>query len=436
MILRQPARTRDHRMTHPLLTRVRPWIGKSFWAIMDQGLFAFSNFLLNLCLARWLAPESYGAFALAFTVFLFAGVLHSSIFTEPMLVFGSGKYRQSQQPYLSTLVRFHWTRAWPILALLIAAVSVAYWDNPARSSILFLAATCSTTLYQWLMRRACYLSQQPDLAASGGFLYLVTVLGGIATLHQTRTLDAIPALAVMAGASLLSGALIQFRLKRQRKLTSAGSSPDAEILRAHWDYGRWAIATGVIGWFSGNIAMVSLPWWHGNEATGAFRAGLNLILPVQQLLAAAGPLLIPLLVRSRDLPQYRRITLTFAILFSAAPLAWALALGGVGPWICDWLYDGRYAFNRPVLILLGLAAVFGSFGQVMAGALRAMELPNLAFRGYAASAVFSLILGLPLIALGGILGASASLMAALAVSTAIHLRMVWKRTANQARTPI
>jgi O-antigen/teichoic acid export membrane protein len=175
--------------------------------------------------------------------------------------------------------------------------------------------------------------------------------------------------------------------------------------------------------------MVSLPWWHGNQATASFRAGLNLILPVQQLLAAAGPLLIPVLVRSRDLPQYRRITLSFAALFSTAPLAWTLVLAGFGPWICDWLYDGKYAFDRTFLTLLGLSAVIGSFGQVMACSLRAKELPNLAFRGYAASAGVSLIIGIPLIAFGGILGASVSLTAAMAVSTAILTLIVWKRTA-------
>jgi O-antigen/teichoic acid export membrane protein len=414
-------------MHQGIIQRIRPWLGKSLWAIMDQGLFAFSNFILNLCLARWLSPEAYGSFALAYTIFLFAGVIHSSIFTEPMLVFGSGRYRDAQGSYLRALIRIHWSRAWPASALIIVAVSAAYWQNPARFSILLLAATCGVTLYQWLIRRSCYLSNQPHLAASGGIIYLITTVGGIAALRTHGSLDSLSALTVIAAASLLSGALIHYRLLRQKKPQSTPTIPDQEIIRAHWDYGRWAIATGVIGWFSGNIAMVSLPWWHGNDATAAYRAGFNLILPIQQLLAAAGPLLLPFLVRSRDQAHFRRTALTCATAFSVSPLIWTLLLATAGPWICQWLYDGKYTYDRSFLILLGLSATISSFGQVMASALRAIELPKLAFKGYTASALFSLTLGLPLIAFGGVNGAALALTAAMSVSAITLTCITWKR---------
>src|ERR1700691_3728197 len=46
------------------------WITKGGLAILDQGLISGSNFLIGILLARWLMPEQYGAFALAFYVFL------------------------------------------------------------------------------------------------------------------------------------------------------------------------------------------------------------------------------------------------------------------------------------------------------------------------------------------------------------------------------
>jgi O-antigen/teichoic acid export membrane protein len=410
-----------------LLKTIRPWLGKSLWAIMDQGLFAASNFILNLCLARWLSPEAYGSFALAYTIFLFAGVIHSSIFTEPMLVFGSGRYRASQSNYLLTLIRLHWRHAWPASALIITAISVFYWQNPARYSILLLAATCGATLYQWLIRRACYLSSQPHLAASGGIIYLITILTAIVALRQCEALNSLSALSAVAAASLLSGAIIHYRLLHSYPQSSEHTNPDIEIIQAHWEYGRWSIATGIIGWLSGNIAMVSLPWWHGNEATATFRAGFNLILPVQQLLAAAGPLLLPYLVRNHNQPRFRKKVLTCAICFAASPLAWTILLATAGPSMCSWLYNGKYSFDRTYLILLGLSATISSFGQVIASSLRAMELPKLAFHGYAASAIFSITLGLPLIAIGGVNGAAAALTAAMAVSAIALTLTAWKR---------
>ena len=39
-----------------------PWVGKGSLAVLDQGLFAGSNFLLNVLLARWLAPSGLRRF--------------------------------------------------------------------------------------------------------------------------------------------------------------------------------------------------------------------------------------------------------------------------------------------------------------------------------------------------------------------------------------
>ena len=43
------------------------WVAKGFWAIIDQGLFALSSFLLNFMLARWLIPQEYRAFTGVFS---------------------------------------------------------------------------------------------------------------------------------------------------------------------------------------------------------------------------------------------------------------------------------------------------------------------------------------------------------------------------------
>jgi hypothetical protein len=41
------------------------WFKKGSLAVLDQGLFSGANFIVNILLARWLAPEEYGAFAVA-----------------------------------------------------------------------------------------------------------------------------------------------------------------------------------------------------------------------------------------------------------------------------------------------------------------------------------------------------------------------------------
>jgi len=61
---------------------------KSSWSLIDQGLTALTGFCVTFLLARWLAPEIYGAYAIAFAGYLFVTGLHNVIVLEPMSVMG------------------------------------------------------------------------------------------------------------------------------------------------------------------------------------------------------------------------------------------------------------------------------------------------------------------------------------------------------------
>lgn len=382
-------------------------LGKSSWALLDQGLFAASNFALNIILARWLGADSYGAFAIAFTVFLFVGVVHSSLMIEPMLVFGSGRYRASLAGYFSSLLRLHWTWAWAVSAGLTVLAALAFWNTASRWPILVLAGLTGALLYQWLMRRACYLPSRPRFAAEGGALYVGLMIAGVWSLHAAGALSAVTGLLVMGAGSLAAGALLQWRLARARVFPDGPPPARQEILHHHLHYGRWALLTGLLGWVPGNIAMLVLPIWGGTAASGELRAATNLILPVQQLLAAAGPMLLPFLVRSRERGDFRRRVLGLAALFMLAPTGWTILLGFFGPWAADWLYDGGFTLTRTVLVLLGVQGIFAAGALVVATGLRSRELPKLAFRGYATACGISVALGIPLTALYGVEGAAA-----------------------------
>ena len=83
------------------------WLRGGVWSVLDQGLFAGANFVVNILLARWLSPEAYGSFAIAFSAFLLAGTLHGGWFVEPMLVFGAGKFESRFPAYVRMLLREH-----------------------------------------------------------------------------------------------------------------------------------------------------------------------------------------------------------------------------------------------------------------------------------------------------------------------------------------
>lgn len=395
-------------------------MSKSTWAFIDQGVFAFSNFLLNVYLARSLPSNDYGAFALAYTVFLFVAVVHTSFFTEPLLVFGSGRYEDAQSSYLRRLIKLHWIWGSLGASILVFFGALIYWDNEARSTILLLAALSGVLLFQWMMRRACYLRQQSKIAGLAGIIYFVIVILGIYLANHYQILGTQVAVLILALACFISASFIQWKLFKIKLLSSEKNLAVKEVVKTHLDYGKWALTMGIIGWIAGNVAMISLPWWHGNSSVANFRAALNLALPVQQLLAAAGPLLVPFLVRKRNEKTYRSTVLKCAVAFAIPPLVWALFLTIFGNHISNFIYEGKYVFSETSLLLLGLWVCFGTYGLVIATALRACEKPKLALRGYAVAAGFSLCLGVPMIACWGIIGAFWSLIMAATVGAIIN----------------
>src|SRR5580698_4063204 len=144
------------------------WITKGGLAILDQGLISGSNFLIGILLARWLMPEQYGAFALAFSVFLLLSYVYQSFLAVPQAVFSGSAYSGSLRGYLKTLLGIHLILTCFGVVLLggaaaIAAVLGKADGLPGALAGVAIASPC--ILFFWLMRRAFYMNLAPGRAA-------------------------------------------------------------------------------------------------------------------------------------------------------------------------------------------------------------------------------------------------------------------------------
>src|SRR5258707_15848662 len=74
------------------IVRALPWARKVATAISDQGLIAGSNFTLSIVLARWLEPAHYGAYALAYSLYLLLNSFNQALLQEPLNVLGPSLY--------------------------------------------------------------------------------------------------------------------------------------------------------------------------------------------------------------------------------------------------------------------------------------------------------------------------------------------------------
>jgi O-antigen/teichoic acid export membrane protein len=356
------------------------WFAAGFWAVCDQALFAGTNFLVNVLLARRLSSDAYGAFTIAFATFLFVATFHTAMFTEPMLVFGPGRYKARLPEYFGSLMFGHLGAA-GIGAIILAGVGLVCQAAGSQAlGKVFWALACAQPfiLFLWLMRRACYIRSETRTAAAGGAMYLVVVLLGVLGLSQKALLTPASALSLMGVASLAVGVWFAVKLGTRRPRAHEMAFV-TDAARQHWTYGRWAMATAIVGFIPGNIYYFLLPLFSSLAESGALRAMLNLVMPFLQLNTALCSLLLPNLVRARGtLGLARTVRLALLLLAGVPAVAW-IVLGIAAPYVVHVVYGQRFQEYSGYLWIVGLVPVTSGLTSVLGLVLRAHERPDLEF---------------------------------------------------------
>ena len=336
------------------------WAGKGFWAMLDQGLFSGANFFINILLARWLAPEEYGAFAVALSVFYFLAGFHTAVLTEPMMVFGAGKYREHFRKYLGLLLYGHLGLSILFTLLLGSAGLVLYlWGSRAIAQALVgLALALPFLLLLWLTRRSCYVPTRPRWAAYGSGVNLVVVLAGVFLLWRLGLLSALSSLVILGVAAGLSSMALALRLRPQLRALSGNPTP-IKVLSDHWTYGSWN-ALGQLAYLaSGQILMLLIPIFLGLAANAAVAAVWNLYRPISLILQSMGLVLLPVFSRwvseGMSAHELRARTIRFAVLFGGVVALYGLAVTAVARPLLHVLYAGKYDEHWLLVGLFGLS---------------------------------------------------------------------------------
>ena len=403
-------------------------LGRGFWAVCDQGLFAVSNFTLGVALARWLGPTEYGAYAFAYSVFLLLGLVHNALLTEPMLVFGSAKHKDASGRYFRQLMGEHW-RFSAVGGCALVAVGGCLWlagERMLGAAFLAMGAAAPAVLLSWMTRRACIGRMQPERAAYAGALYLALLMAMLWGASSAELLSTPTSILLMGLASLLACQLMVPSLSRGGN--DALPVSRRSVRSDHWEYGRWAIASSALSWVSGNVVLLVLPITAGIEATGALRAVMNLVMPVFMFNVALGTLLLPSLVRVRDDRGrfYYRALQAGVFMVGSALLYWVL-IGLFADRLILWLYDGQYGGSGRFLRVLGAFPAAAALVTVLGNVLRALEHPRDIVGASIASAAIAFGVCVPATLAWGMWGAVTGILlsyltTALVLSRAVLLR--------------
>jgi O-antigen/teichoic acid export membrane protein len=382
------------------LKRLIPWVSKGGFAILDQGLISGSNFLTSVLLARWLAPAQYGAYAVAFGIYVLLTVVYQSLMLEPMSVFGGSSYRNCLRGYLVSLFWVHATLSLTIClvfgAFAVAAQTMAHSEG-LGGALAGVTIASPFILGFGMVRRGFYLELSPAKSALGAFVYSAFSIAALYALYHRGLLSAFSAFLLMGLAAAATTFYLFLRLRAE--LRPSDSAPRVrEAWKRHWGYGRWALASSVAGWIPAYIYYPLLSSFGNIVHSGQLKALMNFTLPMEQTKAALGMLLLPYAARVQD-KEGRSSASTLSMRMTLVSLGgavayWALILP-LQNTVFRFLYSGRYMEVAHLLPVIAFGSIVWSAAYGPAIALRAMESPASVFVAFSLATGLSLLIGIP-----------------------------------------
>lgn len=433
------ARLTAARRIDGFINALKHWPVRGFFALVDQGLISGSNFILAIFLARWLTPRDYGAYALAFEVFLFVSIVYASLILEPMSVFGASTYKQDFRAYLRILLQIHSALSVVIVVLVFFVawvVSIISPASPLPEALVGVGLASPCLLLFWLARRGFYVHLIPQKAVLGGCIYSAIVLSGLLLVFKLRALSPLSAFLIVSVGALISGPVMLRWLKDRTALSPAGHIALKDVVRRHWNYGAWALASATVIWLSGAIYYPLLGTFFTLAKTGEFKALMNLASPIGQIFVALSLLSLPHASRAYNEHGFvaaKRLSWQLSSLYiGGTSLYWACLLLLRGP-VIHHLYGGKYLQIVALLPWVALGSILRIAATAQAIVLRAMHLPALVFAAYSAACIVAILVGIPCTRWFGLRGAVFAWMLSSAAALTGAIIMI-RRRANQEKT--
>ncbi|WP_066475750.1 hypothetical protein [Bosea sp. WAO] len=239
------------------------------WTLIDQGVVSLGAFLLNIVLARHIAPVEYGVFALIFGILLMIQLSISSVIFYPMSI------RIARLPEEERAALAGCSLALLPMLLLPAALLLAFGLVVMGRPDLALPVSLHLVIWQGqeALRRILFAEfRHRDALAGDSIAYLGAPLAVLLLLQQgTLTLPSVFfCMAAASGVALL----VSSRLVRAERPAAGTLRP---TFSEFWSLGRWSLANNFVGALRIQLFLWGLTAMFGAASTAAFQAALNVV---------------------------------------------------------------------------------------------------------------------------------------------------------------
>ncbi|MEJ1978045.1 MAG: hypothetical protein WDN49_19970 [Acetobacteraceae bacterium] len=389
--------------------RSRIRLPSAIWPLADQGVVSLGGFVVNLALARTLAPREYGLYSLLFLAMLQLQVITGSLLFYPLSVRGTVLDANERAELFGTGLML-------LLALCIPLdIALAITLHVLGRAELIVPATTWLVLWQVqeLLRRCLFAEMRHAGAIPGD---TVRYLGqGVALLAVAATgwLTLTSALTVMAAASGVGIALQAFQVS----ISFNHLAVWRRTARQCWRIGANSLGSNLLSALSLQMFPWALAALGGTIAAANFQASLNVIMMTNPVLIGLCNIIPQVVARDQ-----RRGGAALAwrasrghMLLGAIPVFGYYALISAWP---DTVLATLYGHASPYLALsmparaMAAAAMIG-FGVEMVNAyVHGLEKARLSMKINAVGLAISALVGLPLTVALGLNGSCVAIVVA------------------------
>ncbi len=400
--------------------RLRALGVKSAWSLADQGLTALTGFCVTFLLARWLAPEIYGAYAIAFVGYLFVGGLHNVLVLEPMSVMGPSRHAAWLPEYFRAQLAIHGVLVGICSVAVVCVAAIVRLVAPTSAlggAIAGSGLALPFLLSLFLARRMCYVRQRPFIAAFGSGCGLLFGLVGLYVLRHFGWLSPFSVFLLMGVASLV-GSCVVLRQIGVGALREVGVCDERRItwtsaLKENWAYGRWLVGSTILYSVSGQVQMISAAAFLGLGAAGILRAMMLPASAMTQAVTAAGLLALPGFSYDfgrRSMGRMRHKAVILSGVLCGAGVCFSVVLGVVSGQAGHFLFGGKYAGYAWLMPVLSLVPAVNGLTMGFSTAVRASQKPHMDLLATAIAAPVAIVSAVCFIRWWGLAGAAASMV--------------------------
>lgn len=408
---------------------------KSVLSIADQAVVSATSFAITVVLGRLCGKPEVGLYYLALQVVFFARGVQEQVIASPYLVYSARKQGEEAARYAGSSLLHELVLLTTVAASLGAAAASGCLSPELTELFWLLVGAAPLLLLREFIRQIAFAQLQVTEALAVDCGVALLQLGALAAAAYCGVLSTPLTYTLMAIGCGISA--IVWLIRRGGIFAASPQAAWSDWLQ-NWKFGRWALASQLLG----QTMPLALPWivagTHGEAATGTLGVSTTLIGFANMYVLGLSNFICPRAAQAYAGGGTRELTgvLKHAVAMHLAVLVpFALAMFVAGQPLMSLIYGPEFADAGTLMAVLALGAIANSLGIVAGNGLWAMELPSANFKADACAMATWLVATVLLVPSYGALGAAIASVAGTMVGAAVRGAVLIGRMREKSSTP-